>query len=234
MVNPPLVQRMRAAVVKGGRLKTGEEFLMAKSIVGRIPAAATLLALAGTPQIVGAGTIDFSDLPIGGYHIVSGDQYQSQGVLFSTNGAALQANRNLPTDNFICGTSTPALGGNCDSQLIVDFVLPGTSIPGYTSSVDFFVINDSAPTSTFLISVFGPGGALLTEIPGAMFTPFSLFRPEGDINRVVLTPLVSLHALGAPFNFGEITSAPAVPEPGTLALVTAGVLAIVARRRSSS
>lgn len=211
-------------------LVAGRACAMSQSKLGWV--AGILVSLAA-PQIAGAGTIDFSDLPDGSYYTISGDRYRSQGVLLSTNGVELQVNRHLPAANFVYGTSNGA-DGNADRLLIVDFVLPGTSTPGYTASVDFFVVNDSSPTSTFRVSVFGPGDVLLADVPGLKYTHFSLSRPEGDIHRVVLTPVDSLDALGAPFVFGEITEAPlaAVPEPGTLALVSVGVLALGARRRS--
>lgn len=194
-----------------------------------------LVVLGGADSMARAGTIDFSDLPDGTFTTISGDRYQSLGVLFSTDGVELQVNRHLPDDNFIYGTSDASFG-NADRPLIVDFVLPGTSTPGYTDSVSFFVINDSSPTASFLISIFGPGGVPLASIPGSVFTAVTFSRPEHDINRIVLTPIGSLNALGAPLVFGDIIPSPpsGVPEPSSVTLVGACLLGLAARRRHAA
>ena len=178
-----------------------------------------------------ATTINFDDIPGSGSRAVAGDFYKSLGVLLSSDtGGAIFAygpagDTNTPP-TFVYGSSTG--GSSADKQVIVDFVLPGTSIASVTDFVSFYAYDaDTGVGSAWSAAVYDIGLSLLGTFSSSTNDEILVSFSTPGIHRLVFTPSVDLEGIDT-LNF----NAPgAVPEPGTVGLLAAGLLALAASKR---
>jgi hypothetical protein len=161
-----------------------------------------------------ASTIDFDELPCDAGYVVPHDQYRADGVLLSTDGAAIICSPSFIAQsqpNYIGGTpSLPPLTGGAMHDVIVDFVLPGTDVPGVVSSVSFWVVDSSPISQWWVVLVRDVDGNLLEVFYGLAQTHhFEISRPEADIAQVVFSPSTDWEGFDT-LAFSEI-----VPVPGS-------------------
>ncbi len=169
-----------------------------------------------------AGTVlNFDDLPVGS---MVDSNYRSKGALFSI-GCVVHA------------YGEPGFGPNVGSPphclavfeqpIRIDFVVPGTEIPGTTDNVSVWMSDTEVGSLLGILDAYDADGLLLdhTEIttPG---TREDVLNVEGEGIAYVLIradidgSVVDNIDIGIP-----------VPEPATLSLLAVGALTLIRRRR---
>jgi len=188
--------------------------------------AAVAIAVALMAGVPANGTvIDFDDVPAQGQSIAY-DRYKSAGVLLGSTGLALEIKGGSWTNTLPNALGT--IDGN--GSVVIEFVLPGTTMPGVVSTVSFYIVTWLSQPSAIQWAVEAydlagnPAGSIArTSGPG--FVTFAY--DHADIHRVVYSPLANGQAMDT------LTFDTVVPEPVTVLLLT-GAIFFVARgpRRS--
>ena len=119
---------------------------MKSNILGLIEAGLLLCLVAPLASAGMIDFIDFSDATVG-CTAIAPDHYKADGVLWSTNGAAvflfkspINANNRFVFGSTSADPSCGDFGGNANASVIVDFVLSGTLTPGFTDTVSFSIL----------------------------------------------------------------------------------------------
>ena len=193
----------------------------------------TILSVCAFLVIVSVGVaqagavINFDDLP--SYSKIPYDHYKAQGILLSTPGAAVWEGYD-PEANTLPNICFASWGDyvSADAPIIVDFVLPGTTTPGVTSIVSFYLMDSEFGTGgTWKAEIFGAGGNLLDSISGntndEIFIGFA--RPTHEIARLVFTPSEDREGIDT------LAHCDVVPEPASLSILALGALGLIFRRR---
>jgi len=169
------------------------------------------------------------------------NQYASLGVLFSTQNASgtttsdwVSSGQGITpgsgvSGNFLAVMTWPQTGTG--GTLTIEFV-GGTILAGGVTPLSFY-LNDTEHFKS--VSTYGISGNLLeTQTlsgPGVVDKTFNTWTVDG-IHKIVISDSDANGFELDTLTFGEIT---AIPEPGTLALLGAGLVALglISRRRRS-
>lgn len=202
---------------------------MTKPIFWCAGAAAILLSLTG-PSF--AATINFDDISTS-FTLVASDRYMADGVLLGTDGVgvfafAAASYTNTPL-TYVYGSSSSG-GATADKQVIVDFVLPGTTTAAVTDDLFFYVADGDVGTGeTWSAAVYDLNGTLLDSFSSATNDEIRVTFSDAGIHRLVFTPSSDDEGLDS-LNFRD-THAGAVPEPGTMILLATGLLGVAGSSR---
>jgi hypothetical protein len=190
-----------------------------------LPVCVLLIALCvGTAQA--GATINFDDVP--SQTVLAYDQYKAQGILLSTPGGnvwAISETEANTSPNICIGWDNYGF-----TPIIVDFVLAGTTTPGLTGIVSFYLMDaDIGIGSTWKAEIFGVGNVLLDTKTGntndEIFISFP--RMNQDIARMVFTPSDDFEGIDT-LSHCEVVP---VPEPTSLSVLALGALGLLFRRR---
>jgi hypothetical protein len=179
-----------------------------------------LAFLATAGQTAAAAIIDFNDFSHFGAMPIDGDRYQAQGVLLETTGLRLEAAGPAAAPVLYYVRVPDGFG-----DIIVRFVLPGTSDPGVTDHVSFDVIDSGSPSPAWSASIYDLNDNLLDQQVGASgdSMPVSFDSTVANIHKLVIS-----HPSNGGIDtlaFGDI-----IPEPAGLVLLAAGGLLLTRRR----
>jgi len=172
--------------------------------------------------------IDFDGTPVGP---IAGNLYKDSGVLLSTD-----AGSHLEVCGPVSYTNTPynylcAIKSTCgDSRIIVDFVLPGTTTPGLTDIVVFYLTDPEAGTgATWKAEIFGYGNVLIDTKTGNTNDEISVAftRLNKEISRMIFTPSEDYEGIDTLSHCDVVP----VPEPASLSALGFGIMGIIFSRR---
>jgi hypothetical protein len=189
--------------------------------------AAALLSIGIDARPVRATVIDFDDVPGIGERPIARDRYLAQGVYFPP--PIDQAVVNGPSTS----TDTPPnwLQG---PHVWIEFMVPGTTTPGVTDSISFYITFQGDPQGVQPAHVALGGLGALGQSPlfEERFVPptdgllVSFTRATSDVHWLVFEGWWDTASGVDTLTFGEI-----VPDPGTLAVLGVGILAAARSRR---
>lgn len=193
---------------------------------------ATFVVLGVAASAVKAETIITFDALASGTKVT--DQFQSQGVLFSSN----KTDGPLISESAAAASAPNILISTAEtvqSIVTIKFVLPGTTTAGATDFVSFVVTDSQSGTGElFSAAAYDISGVLLQTFTGASNDePLLSFNVMG-IHRVEFSESGDLEGIDD-LTF-ETPRAGAVPEPATMLLLGTGLAGVVTkvRRRSKA
>lgn len=189
-------------------------------------------------------TIDFESLSRGS---VITTQLQSQGVIVSGINNTGCCNPGTVLDVSFADMGVYHFGGSgkqalvygvATDQLNFDFVLPGTLTPTTWDEVSLRVGDGDAAAEKWRVTFKGLDGGVLSfqdviTTSGPVGGGFTVSYTGGGVHRIEILGLV--YGSGGAVDDLTFGNAPAVPEPGTWALMLAGLAGVgaVARRRTA-
>jgi len=200
---------------------TGQDVAYANVIFNDVPGGVAMEDYAFGPVLAQAGTVlNFDDLPVGS---TVDSNYRSKGALFSM-GCVVHA-YGEPGFGTNIG-SPPHCLAVFEQPLRIDFVVPGTDIPGTTDNVSVWMSDNSVGSLLGVLYAYDADGLLIdhteTSTPG---TREQVLHVEGEGIAYVL---IRADIDGSILDSIDI-SVP-VPEPGTLSLLAIGGLVVVGTR----
>lgn len=181
-----------------------------------------LVGIASLWLVLGVGptrgaVINFDDVHIGGgVQPIAGDRYKNYGVLLSAAPGGLDVWYAPDYAN----TRPNTLGTSEHSEdIIIQFVLPGTTAPGAPDVVSFYTTGQSS--FTWSVRAYDLAGQLLDSqtAAGPVLVSFSHAIP--DVHEIVVSPVVGYGGIDT-LAFDTI-----VPEPSTIGLLALGATALL-------
>ncbi len=188
---------------------TGLDIAQNSNEVGILPALPP--AAAGFALVTFDDVFDGDDPLTMGSKPIAGDRYKSQGILLSgqpDNVFVGASDHNHSPYGAVCACSQAPSAANsgippADAPLTVSFVVPGTTTPGRTGSVEFFVCStEPNQLAAWTATAKNSAGATLQTIQGTTDAPVVFTRAQNDIASVVFTP--TAHAFDGSGRFEAI------------------------------
>ncbi len=187
-----------------------------------------LLALLAVPRSSNATTVNFDEIAGSGVRGFAGDRYQGSGVRFSTPGAGLfvfAATYTNTIPNYLYGSSS-ASGSLADQAIIMDFVVPGTTMATSVDQVSFYVVDvDTGAGSIWQASAFDLTNTLLQTVSGNLNGQVLVSFGNLGLHRIVFSPSIEDEGI-------DSLTFQSVPEPPTSLILFAILVAWLVWRKT--
>ena len=193
---------------------------------------AVILAMSAGCAQAGA-LVGFDDLimPPYSYQQIGGDRYMAQGMLLSTVNGWIGLHNELDGITNTSPNYCFAWNGFTYSEIIVDFVVPGTTTPGLTDICTFYVTDftgENEEQGTWTALIRGVNGIVLDSVSGTgSNVPVAFSRANKDITQMMFIPSSDKEGIDTLAHCEVVP----VPEPASLSVLAIGALGLIIRRR---